>query len=393
MKRLMKILLGLSIGAAIAVLFAPKSGRELRQRLIGGATSRLLPAAPVEFPEPEGERFWEAEAATAVAEAPVEGSRVTEPPTEAAYEEPQIVVEPAALEEAVIVEEPSEGPTDEPTATEQSGSEEVVTHEEAVAAGPEIADAVADEHVIASEEAVVVADAAAPGPAVLESVTVEETGSEDLRARIEETRAAVETDIAEPFAPAVAEAIVEEAEVAREPAAEEPVVEATAPSTDDTVVEGAPAEEAEYEAPAEEPRAWEIPYEEDASHEAEPPAEAPVVAMEVVEPVVDEEAAAAEPAVAEIAEESVAEAPPADEPVAEAPPVRESGAIDQAEMRRRIEETRARLKAKAFDAMMSGESALLSRDSGEKPVPTGEDVKLDGELESTIDESLSQEEY
>jgi hypothetical protein len=392
MKRLMKILLGLTIGAAIAVLFAPKSGRELRQRLIGGATSRLLPAAPVEFPEPEGERFWEADAATAVAEVPVEGSRVTEPPTEAAYEEPQIVVEPAALEEAVIVEEPSEGPTDEPTATEQSGSEEVVTHDEAVAAGPEIADAVVDEHVIASEEAVVVADVAAP--AVLESVTVEETGSEDLRARIEETRAAVETDIAEPFAPAVAEVIVEEAEVVREPAAEEPVVEATAPSTEDTGVEGAPAEEAEYEAPAEEPRAWEIPYEEDASHEAEPQsAEAPVVAMEVVEPVVDEEAAAAEPAVAEIAEESVAEAPPADEPVAEAPPVRESGAIDQAEMRRRIEETRARLKAKAFDAMMSGESALLSRDSGEKPVPTGEDVKLDGELESTIDESLSQEEY
>ncbi len=62
-------------------------------------------------------------------------------------------------------------------------------------------------------------------------------------------------------------------------------------------------------------------------------------------------------------------------------------------MRRRIEETRARLKAKAFDAMMSGESALLSRDSGEKPVPQGDDVKLDGELESTIDESLSQEEY
>jgi len=81
-------------------------------------------------------------------------------------------------------------------------------------------------------------------------------------------------------------------------------------------------------------------------------------------------------------------------PVAEEEPAaREDGTIDQAEMRRRIEETRARLKAKAFDAMMSGESALLSRDSGEKPVPKGDDVKLDGELESTIDESLSQEEY
>jgi hypothetical protein len=62
-------------------------------------------------------------------------------------------------------------------------------------------------------------------------------------------------------------------------------------------------------------------------------------------------------------------------------------------MRRRIEETRARLKAKAFDAMMSGEAALLSRDSGEKPVPSADDVAVDAETDSVIDESLSQEDY
>ncbi len=62
-------------------------------------------------------------------------------------------------------------------------------------------------------------------------------------------------------------------------------------------------------------------------------------------------------------------------------------------MRRRIEETRARLKAKAFDAMMSGEAALLSRDSGDKPVPKGGEHALDEETDSVIDESLSQEEY
>jgi len=60
-------------------------------------------------------------------------------------------------------------------------------------------------------------------------------------------------------------------------------------------------------------------------------------------------------------------------------------------MRRRIEETRARLKAKAFDAMMSGEAALLSRDSGEKPVPRASDVEVDDETLSTLDESLSPE--
>ena len=72
---------------------------------------------------------------------------------------------------------------------------------------------------------------------------------------------------------------------------------------------------------------------------------------------------------------------------------RAGGTIDQAEMRRRIEETRARLKVKAFDAVVSGEAALLSRDSGERPAPRGDDLKLDDELERTIDKALSQEEY
>ena len=95
----------------------------------------------------------------------------------------------------------------------------------------------------------------------------------------------------------------------------------------------------------------------------------------------------------EVVEEPVVEEPVAEEPVVDGARGARRWPIDQAEMRRRIEETRARLKAKAFDAMMSGESALLSRDSGDKPVPKGDEVKLDGELESTIDESLSQEEY
>ncbi len=69
------------------------------------------------------------------------------------------------------------------------------------------------------------------------------------------------------------------------------------------------------------------------------------------------------------------------------------GAVDQAEMRRRIEETRARLKAKAFDAMMSGEAALLARDSGQSPVPRAVDVPVDSDVAETLDESLSQDDY
>ena len=94
-----------------------------------------------------------------------------------------------------------------------------------------------------------------------------------------------------------------------------------------------------------------------------------------------------------VAVEEPAAAPAEEAPAPEPAAAREGGGIDQAEMRRRIEETRARLKAKAFDAMMSGEAALLSRDSGDRAVPTGEDHGLDEETDSAIDDSLSQEEY
>ncbi len=332
MKRLMKILLGLSIGAALAILFAPKSGRKLREQLIGGATGKLLPAAPVEVPEPESQRIWDAGAAIAV---------------------------------------------EEPPAAESTIAEEVIATE------PEV---------------------------------VGEATSEDLRVRIEETRAAVESDIAHPFAPVVGEAVVEEpiveepvveaveepvaevveepvAEVAEEPVVEEPVVEE--PVVEEPVVEEPVAEEPVVEEPVVEEPVVEEPVVEEPVVE-EPVAEEPVVEEPgrgaVVEEPVVEEPVAEEPVVEEPVAE-VVEEPVVEEPVVEEPVAREGEPIDQAEMRRRIEETRARLKAKAFDAMMSGESALLSRDSGEKPVPKGDEVKLDGELESSIDESLSQEEY
>ena len=131
----------------------------------------------------------------------------------------------------------------------------------------------------------------------------------------------------------------------------------------------------EEPAVVEEPVADETVTEEQALEAPVPTGEAPPEASVA-------EAPGAETAVAEVApEDSAAESP------------REGGVIDQAEMRRRIEETRARLKAKAFDAMMSGEAALLARDSGDKPVPKGDDHGLDAETDSVIDESLSQEEY
>jgi hypothetical protein len=415
MKRLMKFLLGITVGAAVAMLLAPKSGRELRQQLIGGATGRLLPAAPEEFPQPESERTWDTGAATAVAEREPLGE-------ESAVEE--IAVEEIAVAEVAV---------DEPGVAEVIGVAEtlsiaddgvvtdtVVTTDTTVwaasgAEGPATGESVAPEVEEAAEPAA--EEASEPVAEAVPEPVAEEAAGEDLRARIAETRAAIESEIAQPFAEeeAVAAEQVYEGPEYQAPV-EEPEAEAPPAAEEDLPVPGAPE-------PV--PHGWEIPYETPEPAAAgeivaeEPPAELEAEAtstggvIEEAEPqlvsglVAD---TAAEPEVAEPGEPSAVEsrtepepelAPVAEsEPVAEPEPVAEaapaparegSGNIDQAEMRRRIEETRARLKAKAFDAMMSGEAALLSRDSGEKPVPKADDLNFDNDVESTIDESLSQE--
>jgi len=67
------------------------------------------------------------------------------------------------------------------------------------------------------------------------------------------------------------------------------------------------------------------------------------------------------------------------------------GGLQYEVMRARIEETRSRLKAKAFDALVSGEAALLGGEpeSGEpSPQPAG---PVDGEVEETIDTVLRED--
>ena len=75
------------------------------------------------------------------------------------------------------------------------------------------------------------------------------------------------------------------------------------------------------------------------------------------------------------------------------PAVRDDGTIDQAEMRSRIEETRTRLKVKAFDAMIRGGAALLSRDGGAAPGPTSDDPSLDGDFAGMVEEAFFEQEY
>jgi diguanylate cyclase (GGDEF)-like protein len=83
----------------------------------------------------------------------------------------------------------------------------------------------------------------------------------------------------------------------------------------------------------------------------------------------------------------------ADEPAAPKVALRDDGAIDQAEMRARIEETRTRLKVKAFDAMIRGQMALLGRDDGEAPSTAAEQPALDRDLAGMVDGAFSEQDY
>jgi len=389
--KVMRFLLGLVIGAGVALLVAPKSGRELREQLVGAAGDRMLGAPPEAYPGPDVAASWDVDsdrsgAATAVAEPSVavepaaekplvEPPAAEEAPEEApVHEEPAIEPEPdevVAVEPAVEPAEPlvagppvEEVPAEEPVA--ETPAAEEPTAEEPAVEQPAVEQPTAEEAAVAE---------APPRPFPVWEQHPEEPAGEDLRARIEETRETLEAELAEPFA---------------QEAAEQEVVDEVAPA--EVVAEEVEVLDEAGAAASEAPAAAESPVVEEPAVVEEPVADETVIEEQALEAPVPTGEALPEAPVAEApgAETAVAEVAPEDS-AAESP--REGGVIDQAEMRRRIEETRARLKAKAFDAMMSGEAALLARDSGDKPVPKGDDHGLDAETDSVIDESLSQEEY
>ena len=389
--KVMRFLLGLVIGAGVALLVAPKSGRELREQLVGAAGDRMLGAPPEAYPGPDVAASWDVDsdrsgAATAVAEPSVavepaaekplvEPPAAEEAPEEApVHEEPAIEPEPdevVAVEPAVEPAEPlvagppvEEVPAEEPVA--ETPAAEEPTAEQPAVEQPAVEQPTAEEAAVAE---------APPRPFPVWEQHPEEPAGEDLRARIEETRETLEAELAEPFA---------------QEAAEQEVVDEVAPA--EVVAEEVEVLDEAGAAASEAPAAAESPVVEEPAVVEEPVADETVIEEQALEAPVPTGEALPEAPVAEApgAETAVAEVAPEDS-AAESP--REGGVIDQAEMRRRIEETRARLKAKAFDAMMSGEAALLARDSGDKPVPKGDDHGLDAETDSVIDESLSQEEY
>ncbi len=66
--------------------------------------------------------------------------------------------------------------------------------------------------------------------------------------------------------------------------------------------------------------------------------------------------------------------------------------VDYDSMKNRIESTRSRLKAKAFDAMMTGEAALLGRDVGGASRASSAVSGVDSDIDETIETSLREEE-
>lgn len=207
----------------------------------------------------------------------------------------------------------------------------------------------------------------------------------DLQTRIEETRRQIEAQLARTAPPETvtvveAESVtaaVEAAPAEAEEAVEEEIVEeeaAVAEAAGEESIEAEPAAAAEEAAGAEEEAAAETAA---AGGEADefPTLKTPATG----EPTLEEPPA-------ETAEEAGEEA-------AEAEPSRpEPSRFDQDEMRRRIDETRARLKAKAFDAMVSGET-FIEPEEGRQAEGSEQSGSygLEEDVEKQIDEELREE--
>jgi hypothetical protein len=165
---------------------------------------------------------------------------------------------------------------------------------------------------------------------------------DDLRARIEETRRRIRRELDEPF--------LSEAETTPSPVAPESLLEERL---------GTPTQQSEGD---------------------------PQVADLVVDSRVEAEP---EPVTLETTTSAVPSAPP--DSVQVPAGTDQEVAAEYDAIKARIQETRSRLKAKAFDAMMTGESALLGRDGSEKRMDQPGSPELDIEIDRTIEHGLREE--
>ncbi|RJQ43604.1 MAG: hypothetical protein C4534_07860 [Gaiellales bacterium] len=375
MARLTKYLFGGIVGAALAVLVTPRKGAEMRRLLMGARRPAELPSPPGTMPAPEPQPAAEPAAAAAGTE-PVAGAV----DLEARIEETRRQVE-EQLSEPFAVTETAGIVAAEP--------EEIV--ETADAEAPAAPEAVFEVTEPEMPEPVTEAAPEAPVTDAYSFLDEDEGWAPDSQASVEE--AATEMGEAAAEEEAAAEAVEE---AAPQPApspwdddwvsgpeaspVEEAPAEAVPSLEEETGYESGLEEQLEEAIAAAEAQAsgpedtGEAPLEEaDMSYlsmpaEGEPELEIPSLAGEAVE-----EPTAGQPEAATGEEGSEAQSKPA---------------FDREAMRRRIEETRARLKAKAFDAMVSGESFISTDDEANSE---GAGVDLDAESQQAIEQSLRED--
>jgi hypothetical protein len=114
--------------------------------------------------------------------------------------------------------------------------------------------------------------------------------------------------------------------------------------------------------------------------------EATAAAAGIEEPAVEQQEVMADAAAHSASPEEIAA-----EITAEYEEVIASKPVDYESVKSRIELTRSRLKAKAFDAMMTGESALLSWEPAGASKPQPATPAIDSEIDQTIETSLSEQ--
>lgn len=437
-----KFLIGGLVGAIIGFLISPKRAQQVRKALLspaevqtsmrpstGGVPFESTPPPAVTFPTAAATETVSAPAAAAIEEAPVTEEMVATGETPASDEPPLAwsdtvetpPMEIAAVEEADVrslaavsadvAEEPVGEPMQEPV--EEAEPVEAQQADVEFAAAPAPAEPAAEPIQAPSMPQTVWEPAAADmAPALTEQdlLDVGEAAFVEEATFVDEPAVYAEALSVEAEAPPLVEPVP-----AAEP--EAPVEDVTAPTEEaappvqDVVVlpeealappEALPAdEEAAADAAAEAP-AEPVPFA-PADLKARIEETRRRIQRELEHPFVHEPEVAkqAPPEDAPFAQAPSASAEPsipvpAAEPLADRLPEEssepaEEGAFDHEAMRRRIEETRNRLKAKAFDAMMGGGTALLGRDSDLSKLPSTPAVEVDSEVDHTIEATLTEE--
>lgn len=393
MKGLYKYLVGGLVGAVFGFLVAPKRAQKVRDALLGHESTPALPEQllrslpPAMFTPPAA--ATEDSLAVPEAQAPVDAPLVAKAAPEpeqlsgataweaAAHDEAEALPSTCLPEEAGLMEgiEPASQPLPWPEVDQADTALPGEIQDVAASFVPGVLEPepISEAAIEVELEPAPLSEAAADAEVTAELVTVEEPAApeeEPVPLPEPEVEPVLESEV-EPVLESEAAADLEPAATLAEEVAPQPAVETDLRAR---IEETRRRIREEIERPF---RVTELADEEPAPAQTAPPS-------------LDE---APEPGLPELTIPVAAAPVTPEQPVTQAPtPSVEQGAFDYEAMRRRIEETRSRLKAKAFDAMMSGETALLAQTQGSEGGQEGAvPVTLDEDVDQSIETGLSVE--